>query len=101
MYCFFLSIQELQSTIQQQKPNYDFVNKTGKDLVSGAPSPGQAENLQGDLNKMNQGWREVTFLVEERQGQLERALSDVKLWQVSCHNRSNKLKCNILIEATW
>ncbi|XP_022094793.1 dystrophin-like [Acanthaster planci] len=73
--------KELQSTIQQQQPNYDFVNKTGKDLVSGAPSPSQAETLQHDLNKMNQSWGEVTFLVEERQGQLERALSELKLWQ--------------------
>ena len=51
--------------------------------MSGAPSPPQAESLQRDLNKMNQSWGEVTFLVEERQGQLERALSELKLWQVS------------------
>ena len=51
--------------------------------MSGAPSPTQAENLQRDLSKMNQGWSEVTCLVEERQNQLERALSELKLWQVS------------------
>ncbi|XP_071801510.1 dystrophin-like isoform X3 [Asterias amurensis] len=73
--------KELQTTIQQQQQNYDFVNKTGKGLVSGAPSPTQAENLQRDLSKMNQGWSEVTCLVEERQNQLERALSELKLWQ--------------------
>ncbi|XP_033125074.1 dystrophin-like isoform X4 [Anneissia japonica] len=73
--------KELQSTISQQQTNYDYVTKMGRDLTRRFPGSVSATNVQADLDRLQSQWREVSSVVDERQGNLETVLGELKLWQ--------------------
>ncbi len=75
--------QDLQKTIKDQTANYDYVNKTGKDLASKATIPEQAEKLEKELAHLSKSWNDVIVLAEERKEQTEKAIAEVGPWQVS------------------
>ncbi|XP_072035549.1 dystrophin-like [Amphiura filiformis] len=73
--------KDLQKTIKDQTPNYDYVNKTGKELASNATIPEQAEKLEQDLKHLSKSWNDVTVLCEERKAQAEKAIAELGPWQ--------------------
>ncbi|XP_071957062.1 dystrophin-like isoform X2 [Antedon mediterranea] len=73
--------KELQSTLSQQQTNYDYVTKMGRDLTRRFPGSISATNVQADLDRLQAQWREVSGTLDERQGNLETALGELKLWQ--------------------
>ncbi|XP_072178254.1 dystrophin-like [Diadema setosum] len=73
--------KEVETTINEQRSSYDFVNRTGKELVVSARSSAQAEGIQRDLTQLNRNWEDVTRLCEERKGLLDRSINELKLWQ--------------------
>ncbi|XP_077976931.1 dystrophin-like isoform X2 [Glandiceps talaboti] len=73
--------QDLYQTIRQQQGNYDYVNRTGGDLVKKATSKQRAEVLQSDLDSLSKSWTTVTTSVNEMREKLDKAVTDIKQWQ--------------------
>ena len=78
---------------REQTANYDYVNKTGKNLVSSATTPTHAEKLKQDLDHLTKSWNEVIALAEERKGRVEKAIGELGPWQVCGKHDNIMFKC--------
>ena len=75
-------LQEVETTIGEQRSSYDYVNRTGKELVVAARTSKQAENIQKDVTQLNRNWEDVTRLCEDRKALLDRSINELRLWLV-------------------
>ncbi|XP_063954064.1 dystrophin-like [Lytechinus pictus] len=72
--------KEVETTIGEQRSSYDYVNRTGKELVVAARTSKQAENIQKDVTQLNRNWEDVTRLCEDRKALLDRSINELRLW---------------------
>ncbi|KAJ8315396.1 hypothetical protein KUTeg_007546 [Tegillarca granosa] len=73
--------KSLQADIQEQQSSLKYINKTGSDLISKAPSEDKAAKLDKDLKNINTRWSHVSSVVEERSGKLEKAIGQLRQYQ--------------------
>ncbi|CAL1537370.1 unnamed protein product [Lymnaea stagnalis] len=72
--------KELSKEIQDHKPNLDYINKTGRDLILKSPTD-RAKSLQVDLDDLNTDWITVSTVIEQRLAKLEKSISNAKEFQ--------------------
>ncbi|XP_069136952.1 dystrophin-like isoform X1 [Argopecten irradians] len=73
--------RSLQTDLQDHISSLDYINKTGQDLLSKAPTEDKARKLNKDLKDLNSRWSHVSSVIDERLEKLERAIGQLKQYQ--------------------
>jgi len=80
---FVFVFQSLQADLQEHKGSLEYINKTGKDLITKAGTQDKAAKLDKDLKSLNSRWSHFSMVIEERLDKLEKAIGQLKQYQVS------------------
>lgn len=78
---FFL--QSLQEDLQEHQGSLDYINKTGKELVVKSGPHDKAQAMERNLEGLNSRWSHVSREINSRLTKLERAIGQIKQYQVS------------------
>lgn len=78
---FFL--QSLQEDLQEHQGSLDYINKTGKELVVKSGPHDKAQAMERNLEGLNSRWSHVSCEINSRLGKFERAIGQIKQYQVS------------------
>lgn len=81
---FFL--QSLQEDLQEHQGSLDYINKTGKELVVKSGPHDKAQAMERNLEGLNSRWSHVSHEINSRLTKLERAIGQIKQYQVSSTN---------------
>ena len=80
---FFVLIQTLREDLREQKGSRDYINKTGNDLISKAPSSEKAVRLEADLKIVTKKWNTVSSAMETRINEVEAAVERLREYEVT------------------
>ena len=76
-----ICLQELKRDMDDHAANKEYINRTGHELISRYPTD-MAGVLEADLSSLNSRWQAVSTAIEQRQARLEKAISQMKEYQV-------------------
>ena len=74
--------QDLKRDIDDHAANQEYINRTGRELIARSP-PERARALESDLSNLNSRWLTVSSTIEQRQARMEKAISQMKEYQVN------------------
>lgn len=74
-------MQELQRDIEDHTASQEGINKAGRELIARS-LPDKAGCLEQDLSSVNSRWQTVTTMIEQRQARLDKAIKQMKEYQV-------------------
>ncbi|XP_048577310.1 dystrophin isoform X2 [Nematostella vectensis] len=69
--------KQLQSNMQDQKKNLDYLNTSGDKFMKTLPRQ-KLEQLRTKLNDLNNKWKDISVLAEKRQTQVHKAINQNK-----------------------
>lgn len=75
--------QSLQEDLQEHQGSLDYINKTGKELVVKSGPHDKAQAMERNLEGLNSRWSHVSCEINSRLAKLERAIGQIKQYQVS------------------
>lgn len=75
--------QSLQEDLQEHQGSLDYINKTGKELVVKSGPHDKAQAMERNLEGLNSRWSHVSREINSRLAKLERAIGQIKQYQVS------------------
>lgn len=75
--------QSLQEDLQEHQGSLDYINKTGKELVVKSGPHDKAQAMERNLEGLNSRWSHVSHEINSRLTKLERAIGQIKQYQVS------------------
>lgn len=75
--------QSLQEDLQEHQGSLDYINKTGKELVVKSGPHDKAQAMERNLEGLNSRWSHVSREINSRLTKLERAIGQIKQYQVS------------------
>lgn len=75
--------QSLQEDLQEHQGSLDYINKTGKELVVKSGPHDKAQAMERNLEGLNSRWSHVSHEINSRLAKLERAIGQIKQYQVS------------------
>lgn len=78
-----LFLQSLQEDLQEHQGSLDYINKTGKELVVKSGPHDKAQAMERNLEGLNSRWSHVSREINSRLTKLERAIGQIKQYQVS------------------
>ncbi|XP_049782226.1 dystrophin, isoforms A/C/F/G/H-like, partial [Schistocerca cancellata] len=70
--------RELQNTIDEQQDSFEYVNKTGQELIQHAGSEAQSQRLREELQDLNTRWSDIPAILEERQCRLTKDVETLR-----------------------
>ncbi|KAL5009782.1 hypothetical protein ScPMuIL_012087 [Solemya velum] len=71
----------LQSDLQEHKLSLEYINNTGRELLDKAASEDKIAKLEQDLKSLNTRWSDVSIAIDERLGNLKRAIGQIRQYQ--------------------
>lgn len=77
------NFQSLQEDLQEHQGSLEYINKTGKELVVKSGPHDKAQAMERNLEGLNSRWSQVSREINSRLGKLERAIGQIKQYQVS------------------
>ena len=93
--------QELKRDMDDHSANKEYINRTGHELIARYPTD-MAGVLEADLSSLNTRWQAVSTAIEQRQARLEKAISQMKEYQVTITiyfiHPSGKLSCRSITQ---
>ncbi|XP_076373889.1 LOW QUALITY PROTEIN: dystrophin-like [Tachypleus tridentatus] len=73
--------RELQTTVEEEESNLQYMNNTAEELLSGQPEAPWLADLERQLRDLNAYWNDVCTLLDERQDRIERTIAQLKQFQ--------------------
>ena len=68
--------------MKEHLTSLDYINKTGRELISKAASEEKSGQLEADVKDLNTRWSNVSTAIEDRLSRLERAIGQLKQYEV-------------------
>ena len=76
----------------------EYINKTGKEVITRAADTDKAAHLETDLASLNGRWSHVSMVINERLGKLEQAIARMKQYMVNYFNMNqSNITVNVFV----
>ena len=78
--------QTLQQDLQEHQGSLEYINKTGRELIVKSGPHDKAQTMEKNLDSLNSRWNQVSRQINSRLSKLQRAIGQIKQYQVSFLN---------------